>query len=232
MGVNARSLYRETRRRGVSRVAWAARGSRRARGHPWNPPNPTPSPPNSSRATTPPSPYVQTYKLGGSRVNTHNCIKLPGPPRIIGGRALNESPDYARDLALAANNSNFRVFLFHGSADSWVKLADDSSVRFSMIATRAQVDVSGLEHGENLELESLHYVYRFSQAVLNSGIVLDMDLTKRKRFECDILFANSFRRSNLELESLHCVYRFSQAVLNSCWNSFRYEFNEKEKIRV
>ena len=96
-----------------------------------------------------------------------------------------------------------------------MKLADDSSVRFSMIATRAQVDVSGLEHGENLELESLHYVYRFSQAVLNSGIVLDMDLTKRKRFECDILFANSFHRCNLEFESLHCVYDFSQVVLNS-----------------
>lgn len=69
-----------------------------------------------------PSVPVQTHKLGGGRVNTHNCIKLPGPPNYR-GPCFKRAPDYTRDLA--ANNST-RVFFFSGDVDSWMKLADGS----------------------------------------------------------------------------------------------------------
>lgn len=126
MGVNARSLYRETRRRGVSRVAWVDRVAEGAWIHPKSYPPPLPSAEFQPRHD-PSVPSVQTYKLGGGRVNTHNCIKLPGP-RIIGGRALNERRSTPATLLgrPAPPIISNRVFLFSGHVDSWMKLADDS----------------------------------------------------------------------------------------------------------
>lgn len=83
---------------------------------------PTPHPPLRIPAAPRPLSPVQTHKLGGGRVNTHNCIKLPGPPNYR-GPCFKRAPDYTRDLA--ANNST-RVFFFSGHVDSWMKLADGS----------------------------------------------------------------------------------------------------------
>lgn len=101
-----------------------------------------------------PSVPVQTHKLGGGRVNTHNCIKLPGPPNYR-GPCFKRAPDYTRDLA--ANNST-RVFFFSGHVDSWMKLADGSerdvsSVNRVIFDEALQID--GSSRGwKNLELES------------------------------------------------------------------------------
>lgn len=109
-----------------------------------------------------PSVPVQTHKLGGGRVNTHNCIKLPGPPNYR-GPCFKRAPDYTRDLT--ANNST-RVFFFSGHVDSWMKLADGSERWFHDVSSVNRVifdealQIDGPSRGwKNLELESCKHLW-------------------------------------------------------------------------